>query len=128
MSQVERLGATVALVAILSGIAVMVAAIVVPGAASAQSVNDLQRQIDRLERQLDQANLRTETTQLEALRIRVDLASRVAAIEREMDLNRRIIYGMALPILGQLVVSFLTLRRLERTPNGPRIVTPGPRA
>ncbi|MGQ0572482.1 MAG: hypothetical protein ACT4P5_23485 [Armatimonadota bacterium] len=113
----ERTLATVALVVMLGGIIVLASAadsfapLRLPEA-MAQAPEDLQRQIDRLERRLD-------VIDVQSARLHLDGFTRLAAAERELELNRRIIYGMALPLIGQLILSFLLLRKVHNGRSSP---------
>jgi hypothetical protein len=86
------------LLSIAATAVVLVGAIYVT-AVLAQSMQDLQRQIDRLQVQVDS---------LQALR------ERVAAAEREIELNRKVIWGFLTMLAGNFVVSGLTLQRVTR--------------
>lgn len=110
----ERLVATVGLGLMMAGILLLVF-----GAAGyAQSITDLQRQdlqrqLDRLQLELDRVGAAIQRIDQENERVRRGGFERLAAVEREMELNRRLIYGMALPLVGQVVMSILTWRRIN---------------
>ena len=92
MDLTERLLLIAAAILVLVGV-------VYVGRVLAQSPQDLQRQIDRLQVQVDS---------LQALR------ERVAAAEREIELNRKVIWGFLTMLVGNFVVSGLTLQRVTR--------------
>jgi cell division protein FtsB len=92
MSRLDRLLLVAATAAVLVGV-LYVATVL------AQSPSDLQRQIDRLQVQVDN---------LQALR------ERVAAAEREIELNRKVVWGFLAMLAGNFAVSGLTLQRVTR--------------
>jgi len=99
MNRLDRLLLIAAAVTVLVGV-IYVAAVM------AQTPQDLQRQIDRLQVQVDG---------LQALR------ERVAAAEREIELNRKVIWGFLAVLIGNFTVSGLTLQRVTRIrPNNNR--------
>lgn len=82
--------------------------------APAQTPEDLQRQIHRLQMELDQLDKQLDEQQAENVRIRLSGFERLAAVEREIDLTRRITFGLALPLIGNLLLSGLALRGIVR--------------
>ncbi len=92
MSRLDRLVLIAAAAAVLVGVIYVTTVL-------AQSPQDLQRQIDRLQVQVDG---------LQALR------ERVAAAEREIELNRRVIWGFLVMLVGNFAVSGMTLQRVTR--------------
>lgn len=82
--------------------------------APAQTPEDLQRQIGRLQMELDTLDTKLDAQQAENVRIRLAGFERLAAVEREIDLTRRITFGLMLPLLGNLVLSGLALRGITR--------------
>jgi hypothetical protein len=92
MTTVDRLVLMVAVAAVLLGVLYV-------GHALAQPQQDLQRQIDRLQVQVDN---------LQALR------ERVAAAEREIELNRKVVWGFLSVLVGNFAVSGLTLQQVAR--------------
>jgi hypothetical protein len=92
MNRLDRLLFIAACVTVVVGVIYVTAVL-------AQTPQDLQRQIDRLQVQVDS---------LQALR------ERVAAAEREIELTRRIIWGFLTMLVGNFVVSGLTLQRVTR--------------
>ncbi len=107
MSRLDRLLLAAGAAAVLVGVLYVATAL-------AQSPQDLQRQIDRLQMQVDslsddaRARERAEAQKLQALH------ERLAATEREMELNRRVIWGFIVMLLGNFGVSGLTLHRVSR--------------
>lgn len=75
---------------------------------------DIQRQIDRLRLDLDRLDSQFETERAETARARLDGFSRLAAAEREIQLNRTIVFGTAAGFLGQALLAGLGLRRMTR--------------
>ncbi len=116
MSGVQRVLATVALVVGLTGALVVVSAaariqahfpLPVPIVAQGPVDESQQRQLDLIERDLRdlQRDLRNED------RIRI---AHLAAVEREVEIDRLLIYGFGLGLVSQLALSGLVLRRLNR--------------
>lgn len=97
----EPFVSAVAVALAISGLLVLLSA----GWVNAQTPADLQRQIDRLERTVEGFGPR-----------QFDWSARLAAVEREVELNRMVIGGLALPVIGQILVSVMLYRRL----NGPK--------
>jgi hypothetical protein len=107
MSAVERLLLATSVVVILVGV-------IYVGQVLAQSPQELQRQIDRLQNQVDgmladgRARERDDAQRLQVLH------ERIAALERETELNRKVIWGFISMLIGNFGVSALTLQRVSR--------------
>lgn len=102
MNTIQRVIATGGILAGLAGVVILMFAASLP----AQTPEDLQRQIERADRSL-------ESLRAEQYRMSVDIFSRLSAVERETEINRYVIYGLGGGVLMQLVVSGLTLRKLN---------------
>jgi hypothetical protein len=102
MNTIQRVIATGGILAGLAGVMMLMLAASVP----AQTPEDLQRQLDRAERGL-------ESLRAEQYRMSVDIFSRLSAVERETEINRYVIYGLGGGLLMQVVISGLTLRKIN---------------
>lgn len=105
--RLEPFFASVSIVLAIAGLLVLLFAAWV----NAQTPADLQRQIEKLERTVESTQAR-----------QFDWSGRLAAVEREVEINRYLVSGLALPVIGQVVVSVLLYRRL----NGYRTNSRGP--
>lgn len=118
IERITTVGLMRPLIAVAIGVS-MVGVIILssPMWAPAQTPEDLQRQIQRLQAELDQLDKQLDEQQAENVRIRLSGFERLAAVEREIDLTRRITFGLALPLIGNLLLSGLALRGIVRRNN-----------
>lgn len=77
----------------------------------ARAQDNLQQQIYRLQTELDRLQYRFEQSELDDYRVRIDGFSRLSAIEREVELNRNIIYGMASGMAANIAALVALLKR-----------------
>ncbi len=89
------------------GAALMIAAVLIlihTAYAQPPTPDDLQRQIHRLSADLDRLEAEVKQEQVDNARIRLDGFSRLAALEREVTLNRNIVWGVVAGLLGNFFV------------------------
>lgn len=91
--------------------------------AYAQSEGDIQRQIDRLRTELDRLQIQVESGQATSNQRALEGFARLSAVEREVELNRMIVFGTAAGFLVNAILAGLTFRRtmrIDKTINGGR--------
>ena len=89
--------------------------------AQAQENGDVQRQIDRIRTELDRLQIQVEGSQATSNQRALEGFARLAAVEREVELNRMIVFGTAAGFLVNAILAGLTFRRtarIERAVNG----------
>ena len=85
--------------------------------ASSTQDQDLQRQLDRIERQLETFRQLIQENTNEDVRSRISGFSRLSAVEREVELNRLGILAVGVPLLVNLALTGLVYNRQRRGSN-----------